>query len=274
MDEKPPADNAANVLISPQFEKAFPHMARKAMYFGVRCVGFDEARQVTLALMLAAWNQDRAGDPDRAATSLTAPELHDGMRTIIVKNWLRERRRADARGALYAAVAEQLDLLPEEFRLEMIDEQQQLRRYLEDEDDVATAFAEDDEPPRFDPDIEQITDFMTDALSEEDDILVQHRLTHDPDFFEKAWPLLRAWQLRITDEAFDDSEQQRIDAWAQKVAASFDQGVPGGEPGRWRRAYFLSDAELQALWKDFQELAPVTPSREELDRLAEEDEES
>ena len=262
----------ADVVISPEFEKAFPNMVRKSMYFGVRCVGYDESRQLTLALMLAVWNQDRAGTGERAGLTLTAPELHNGMRTMIVKNWLHDRHRTETKGALYAAVAEKLDLTAEEFRVVMIEEQEQLLGFLADESEIAQPYLRATEPKAFDPDIEQITDFMADALPEEDDILVQHRLANDPDFFEKAWPLLRAWHLRLTDEAFDDSDRQRIESWAQKVGAHFDDRVPGTEQGRWRRAYFLSDTELQALWKDFQELAPATPTQEQLEALSSEDE--
>jgi hypothetical protein len=52
---------------------------------------------------------------------------------------------------------------------------------------------------RVDPDMVLITDYLANALSFEAEAAVERRMKEDEAFFEKAWPLLRAWQ-RTDDE--------------------------------------------------------------------------
>ena len=133
-----------------------------AMYFAVRCVGFAAGQELTLLTALAAWNQHRGPAPHRYdATAVTAPELHHALQSMIVQRWMQRRRRSDERGALYAAVAANLDVPAEDFRVLMIDEQQQLHGFLTGETAVQSTFDTDSEFVELDPDIELITDFLT-----------------------------------------------------------------------------------------------------------------
>lgn len=45
-----------------------------------------------------------------------------------------------------------------------------------------------------DPDLALISDYLADALSFDEQALVERRMKDDEAFFEKVWPLVRAWQ--------------------------------------------------------------------------------
>jgi hypothetical protein len=45
-----------------------------------------------------------------------------------------------------------------------------------------------------DPDIALITDYLANTLSFDEEALVERRMRDDEKFFEKVWPLVRAWQ--------------------------------------------------------------------------------
>jgi len=49
-----------------------------------------------------------------------------------------------------------------------------------------------DEP--LDPDITLITDYLANTLSLDEEANVERRMRDDEVFFEKVWPLVRAWQ--------------------------------------------------------------------------------
>ena len=56
----------------------------------------------------------------------------------------------------------------------------------------ATYHRATDEP--LDPDIVLITDYLANTLSLDDEANVERRMRDDEAFFEKVWPLVRAWQ--------------------------------------------------------------------------------
>jgi hypothetical protein len=45
-----------------------------------------------------------------------------------------------------------------------------------------------------DPDIVLITDYLANMLSADEEASVERRMKDDEAFFEKVWPLIRAWQ--------------------------------------------------------------------------------
>jgi len=45
-----------------------------------------------------------------------------------------------------------------------------------------------------DPDLALISDYLADVLSFDEQALVERRMKDDEAFFEKVWPLVRAWQ--------------------------------------------------------------------------------
>jgi hypothetical protein len=47
---------------------------------------------------------------------------------------------------------------------------------------------------RMDPDILLITDYLANTLSIEEEAAVERRMRDDEAFFDKVWPLVRAWQ--------------------------------------------------------------------------------
>ena len=45
-----------------------------------------------------------------------------------------------------------------------------------------------------DPDLALISDYLADVLSFDEQAMVERRMKDDEAFFEKVWPLVRAWQ--------------------------------------------------------------------------------
>jgi hypothetical protein len=51
-----------------------------------------------------------------------------------------------------------------------------------------------DDADAIDPDLALISDYLADVLSFDEQALVERRMKDDEAFFEKVWPLVRAWQ--------------------------------------------------------------------------------
>jgi len=95
-----------------------------------------------------------------------------------------------------------------------------------------------------DPDLALISDYLADVLSFDEQALVERRMKDDEAFFEKVWPLVRAWQqtgelpVRTATEFSSCGSLTTVFTETIPAAPSMFWTVTAGFPGmkrpRWR----------------------------------------
>jgi hypothetical protein len=254
---RPPAKKPLEV--EPEFRRVFTKLVRQSMYYAVRFVGYDAARTITLFVAITIWRRIRPGGLGGYDISrLTAPAVHAILREFIVHQFATARRRLPFEpGEAYRDGARAGGITPEEVRTDIVSSLSYVRSVLAGEYIGRDPTDEDVARMALDEDVGTITDYMTQALTPEDDVLVEARLKGDADFFEKIWPVVRIWDRRTSFGKGVDEAESPLAAWAAAEVEAAAKEIPGEGEAKWRKGYRVSDDEIAEMWKQFVLIAPV-----------------
>jgi hypothetical protein len=89
---------------------------------------------------------------------------------------------------------------------------------------------------RMDPDILLITDYLANALSIEEEAAVERRMRDDEAFFDKVWPLVRAWQQTDDMPVSRRRVSRGVGTFTDEIRSIALQSLPGAA----RQSSFLA----------------------------------
>jgi hypothetical protein len=245
--------------VEPEFRPIYNKLVRQGMYFAVRCAGYDEAGAIMQFVAITIWRRVRPGGLGGIDVSkLNASLVHSVIREFIVQQWVSGRQRLPFEpGEAYRDAARAGDTTPEQVRQDIVAGLAYMRAVMAGEYVGQTPTAEQLEQMALDPDVAAITDYMTQALTPEEDALLETRLKYDADFFDKVWPVVRTWTRRSNKAEGVETSDTPLDAWAAAEVRAASAEIPGDGDAKWRRGYRISDAELDTMWEQFRKVAGV-----------------
>jgi hypothetical protein len=239
--------------IAGRFKSTFDFIAHEGMAFAVRHAGYLKARELTIVTALTIRKEQEEGRLRASRADVTVPLLHEMLTHLIISDWKKSRRpRAwELCGQAYAMGARELGTTAEETRETAIGSNWLFRVILGGEELPEIPEAGIRALADRDADIALVTDYLYLHLSDVEAKLMEDRLAEDAEFFEKAWPLVRANELGLDLYDFVDDEGNLVTPPQAK-----DESSPlyAYDHGSWRLEYPISRQELATMEEIFSEL--------------------
>jgi hypothetical protein len=245
--------------VEPEFRPIYNKLVRQGMYFAVRCAGYDEAGAIMQFVAITIWRRVRPGGLGGFDLSkMSASVVHAVIREFVVQQWVSARRRVPFEpGEAYRDAARVGGTTPEKVRQDIVAGLAYMRAVMAGEYVGQTPTAEQLEEMALDPDVAAITDYMAQALTPDEDAMLETRLKYDADFFDKVWPVVRTWGRRSNMAEGVETADSPLEAWAAAEFTAASAEIPGEGEAKWRHGYRVSDAELDKMWEQFRTVAGV-----------------